>query len=83
MPYMEFNFKLFTTFVTRLLHVSKTGLSQCGDKVMTSLVNKVVAILYNLNFFVWEITDSIELECAESLIAFMTAYLQHLLISYL
>ena len=35
--------------MTRLLHVSKTSLSQCGDKVVTTLVNRVAAILYNLN----------------------------------
>ena len=43
MTYKEFNFKL--SLMTRLLHVLKTGLSQCSDKVVKNLVNRVVASL--------------------------------------
>ena len=43
MTYKEFNFKL--SLVTRLLHVLKTSFSQCSDKVVKNLVNRVVASL--------------------------------------
>ena len=50
MPYKELNLNLVTD---KVVTVSKTKLSQCGDNIMTSLPlcgNKVVATLYNLDF---------------------------------